>query len=690
MSAGATGANSVPNTASSTTEEKEAQNVSIQIEDEQGVNQDDEAGGGSQNGGQKENNDDGESASSAAEDDGAMVYEVVGKVPALTLEWNDIVLKVPVGEEKKQPCKPAPETKYKTILNSISGKARPGELVAILGASGAGKTSLLNLISRRSPQTSGEVLINGKPATKSFPRIAAYVQQEDLFLPSLTVKEHLRFQVALRLGDSVDDEEKENRVQSLISALGLRKVENSIIGSAKSKRGISGGEKKRLALASEIITNPSLLFADEPTSGLDSYMAESIIKMLKNLAHAGRTVVTTIHQPSSEVFHLFDKLVLMREGEIVFFGDKDDATQYFAQIDPYLECPTYTNPADFFIKALSVNSPKHSKYELIEGLGRRWKESDLNKKLLTHDDTFAKSAMKLLEDEESIVESKYAVNRWKQFKLLTSRALLDTSRNPILTYARAMQTIILALIAGAIFYQLGFDQSSIQGRNGAIFFIIINQSFSGIFGVLQTFPLERPIFLREHANGTYSVSSYYFAKLISDLPFQVLFPTIFCSLVFWMMELGTEFWRFAAFTGVVVLTANTAMSLGYFLSAAVPSVDVALALGPVALLPMLLTGGLLINTEAIPDWLVWVEAVSFIQYGYQSAGEIIWDGLSLSCHDVEPGEPCRETGRKVLDQFFPEADLVTDLIPLAALLVGLRILTYLALRLKAAQNKRQL
>lgn len=102
--------------------------------------------------------------------------------------------------------------------------------------SGAGKTSMLNVISRRAPQTSGEVLVNGKPASKNFPRIAAYVQQEDLFLASLTVKEHLRFQVALRLGDSVEDEEKENRVQNLITCLGLRKVENSIIGSSKSKR----------------------------------------------------------------------------------------------------------------------------------------------------------------------------------------------------------------------------------------------------------------------------------------------------------------------------------------------------------------------------------------------------------------------------------------------------------------------
>ena len=193
-----------------------------------------------------------------------------------------------------------------------------------------------------------------------------------------------------------------------------------------------------------------------------------------------------------------------------------------------------------------------------------------------------------------------------------------------------MQTIVLALIARAIFWRLGFDQSSIQGRNGGIFFIVVNQSFSGVFGVLQSFPVEKPIFLREHASGNYAVSSYYFAKMFSDFPFQVLFPVLFCIIAFWMMQLHDEFWRFAAFTGVVVLTSNAAMSMGYAVSAIVPSVGIALALGPVILLPMLLTGkvkslkilfsqskilslsfstagGFFINTEQIPSWLTWLE-----------------------------------------------------------------------------------
>lgn len=297
--------------------------------------------------------------------------------------------------------------------------------------------------------------------------------------------------------------------------------------------------------------------------------------------------------------------MLIREGEIVYFGPKDDAVTYFGAIDSSLQCPRYTNPADFFLRSLSVFDPQHPSYDLVSKLGQTWKECEMSKKLLEPDSNGngnivveddengtqpASDAMAVSEDGDDDMTSRYPISKLKQFQVLVSRAIIDTSRNPYLTYARAMQTVILALVAGAIFWRLGFDQSSIQGRNGAIFFIIVNQSFSGVFGVLQSFPLEKPIFLREHASGNYAVSSYYFAKMVSDLPFQVFFPVLFCVIAFWMMQLHDDFWRFAAITGIVVLTANAAMSMGYAVSAAVSSVGVALALGPTILLPMLLTG----------------------------------------------------------------------------------------------------
>eukprot|EP01138_Halocafeteria_seosinensis_P009589 gb/GECG01009799.1/.p1 GENE.gb/GECG01009799.1/~~gb/GECG01009799.1/.p1 ORF type:complete len:671 (+),score=86.86 gb/GECG01009799.1/:1-2013(+) len=609
--------------------------------------------------------------------------DAIATVPPAALEWKSVSFSVP---RKTNNPSEGNEPEPLRILNNVSGMARPGELVAILGSSGAGKTTMLNVVSGRVRPTEGELLVNGTPVSQNFNNIAAYVQQEDLFLSSLTVKEHLSYQASLRLGRSVSEKEKSDRVDSLISALGLKKCQHSLIGSPTEKRGISGGERKRLALASEIITNPSILFADEPTSGLDSHMAESVVGILQKLARSGRTVIATIHQPSSAVYHLFDKLVLMREGEIVFFGPKDDAVNYFAQIDKSLECPTYTNPADFFIRTLATDSSADPQYNVVSHLGEIWRKSDTNEALMNSQRHAAlpKDALVVSQEDDVHNVRKYAVGRVEQTKLLLSRSFKDSSRNPVLTYARLFQTIILGLLSGAIFFRLGYDQESIRGRNGATFFIMINQAMLGLFGVLQTFPLEKPIFLREHSASSYSVLSYYIAKMVADVPFQVAFPFLFSCITFWMMELGNEFATFAAFTGIVVLTTNAAMSLGYLISASVPNVSVGLAVGPVVMLPLLLTGGFFTTAAAIPDWLIWIEAVSFFKYGYEAAGSLLWDGVSLSCEENRP--QCLSTGEDVLEQSFEEIGMATNVVVLISMIIGFRLLTYLALRHLAYKN----
>lgn len=166
-------------------------------------------------------------------------------------------------------------------------------------------------------------------------------------------------------------------MEDLISALGLQKVASSAIGgTAQGKaRGISGGERKRLAFASEVLTNPSVLFADEPTSGLDSFMAESVVDMMKDLAHGGRTIVATIHQPASDVYAKFDRLLLVCDGVIVYYGDREEAVDYFASLGH--QCPTFVNPADYFIRVRLLQrlplSPCHPPAHIC--LRRRYRSS---------------------------------------------------------------------------------------------------------------------------------------------------------------------------------------------------------------------------------------------------------------------------------------------------------------------------
>ncbi|GAU97166.1 hypothetical protein RvY_08512-2 [Ramazzottius varieornatus] len=243
----------------------------------------------------------------------------------ITLSWYGINVWLPPPPAKL--CgliKPPPEQRVrKQIVNNVNGIVRPGELLAIMGASGAGKTTLLNVLNGRNRgalKIEGSICINNRKVGKAITSISAYVQQVDLFIGTLTVREHLIFQSQLRMDKHMSSADRMRRVEEVIGELGLIKCQNTMIGIPGRIKGISGGEMKRLAFASEVLTNPPLMFCDEPTSGLDAFMAQNVITVLREMAAKGKTVVVTIHQPSSEVFAMFDRLLLMSEGRVAYLG----------------------------------------------------------------------------------------------------------------------------------------------------------------------------------------------------------------------------------------------------------------------------------------------------------------------------------------------------------------------------------
>uniref|UniRef100_A0A915Q3R9 ABC transporter domain-containing protein n=1 Tax=Setaria digitata TaxID=48799 RepID=A0A915Q3R9_9BILA len=217
----------------------------------------------------------------------------------------------------------AKQTK-RLLLQNVTGIAEPGQLIALMGASGAGKTTLLNALLQRNVKglkISGVVKINGHVVGRKITKVSAYIQQQNLFVNSLTVYEHLILQAALRLPASFTKREKETRVKQVIHDLELEHCVSSRIGLCGLKSGITSGEAKRLAFATEILTNPSLLFADEPTTGIDSFMAYHIVKVLERMASEnGKTIICTIHQPASDTFEMFDRVVFLANGRIAFLG----------------------------------------------------------------------------------------------------------------------------------------------------------------------------------------------------------------------------------------------------------------------------------------------------------------------------------------------------------------------------------
>ena len=178
--------------------------------------------------------------------------------------------------------------------------------------------------------SSGTRYANGiKVNMNSLTSVSGYVQQDDLFIGTLTVKETLQFQALVRMDSHIPKRKRLERVDDVINELGLNKCADQLIGIPGRMKGISGGELKRLAFACEVLTNPPLLFCDEPTSGLDSYMAQNVVTVLKALAQQGKTIVCTIHQPSSQVFALFDRILLMAEGRLAFLGDISRCKEFF-------------------------------------------------------------------------------------------------------------------------------------------------------------------------------------------------------------------------------------------------------------------------------------------------------------------------------------------------------------------------
>lgn len=293
---------------------------------------------------------------------------------------------------------PKPST---PILHGISAHVKPGEFLGILGPSGSGKTTLLNLIAARSthPPQSGQILFNHRPRSARTKRKIGYVMQDDVFFSKLTVRETLHFTAQVRLPQSFSAEAREHRINELLASLRLTNCQHVRVGDQQFDKGISGGERKRLNVANELLHQPALLLADECTSGLDAASAHTVISLLrKRCLEEGQTVITTIHQPSSQIFAQFTKVLLLAEGHAVYYGTPENILNYIQSL--HLPCPTlHTNPADhvlhlvtrhlqsefqsdqFFSTALNASDQQlegddNNSLDFVDRLIQGWKSSE--------------------------------------------------------------------------------------------------------------------------------------------------------------------------------------------------------------------------------------------------------------------------------------------------------------------------
>lgn len=426
-----------------------------------------------------------------------------------------------------------------------------------------------------------------------------------------------------------------------------------------------------------------LIFSiDEPTTGLDAKTALNVMTTIEKLAKSGRAIVLTIHQPRSDIFQMFDKLLLLARGRTAYFGSAAQATNYFAGMGHI--CSAEYNPADFLIDLVAELS-------VMEPEGKKKKQNEKIESILNHyneERTIREVAPRL--NTESITDlSEISVYQsfWiVQTVVLFVRAIVNMLRDGILTGSRIGQSIVMALLVGLIYLRTQYFQSNVQDRIGVLFFIVVVQVMGSIFAAVSTFPTELAVFLRERGSKTYRVSSYFVGKTLADVPHQVIFPTIFGVIAYWMIGLNPGADRFFIFLLTNVVISVTAQSFGLLLSALIPSAEAAMGLSQLLTTVMMVFGGFYMNVVSIPVYFVWIYWISFFHFGFEALVLNEFAGASFSCRDSEfiNGTVCPiQSGQQVIANLNMTSVLSNVWINLAFLCAGIvfcRIGTYLALR----------
>lgn len=535
-------------------------------------------------------------------------------MPAVALVWKDVTVMARGGK--------------KILLNAVSGQIEAG-FCAIMGPSGSGKTTLLNTLAcrlDRDTSATGELRLNGLTySNKELKCIGGYVMQDDILNTTLTVQETLDFTAELRLPSHMIKPERDVEVDRVILAMGLSHCRQTLIGNPLLK-GISGGERKRVCIAMELLMRPQLLFLDEPTSGLDSVSALSICQTLREMGAAGTcTIVCTIHQPMAKIFSLFQQLLLLKKGSIVYQGPAAKAVDHFAKLG--YECPQFENPADHL---MHVITPAFG--ESVMDLAA------MEAKFLA---AYKAPAIDLHQGADRPLYMVREVIPWShQFAVLFRRTVKEQMRKKNMLYVSIVQTICMAVLVGCTWLQIGITPASLAKRAPSLFFCTINQGMFGALMVINSFPAERTLSLRERAAGSYYVSAYFLAKTLAETIFQTIVPVLFSSVVYFLIGYQPLPGKFFIFLAFMCLCNAAAVSLATAVSAIFRTTDMAVTILPMVLEVSRLFGGFFVSPSAMPIYFKWLQALSYCDYTYVAISLNELGGLNLSPCTVGPDQTC--------------------------------------------------
>ncbi|MEW5318451.1 MAG: hypothetical protein WDW38_009672 [Sanguina aurantia] len=562
-----------------------------------------------------------------------------GEAPRMQIVFRDLVYKVQVKEKGKKGLV------TREILRGLNGVIQPSRATAVMGASGAGKTTLLNILAGHvggAASVTGSISVNGETITPERMRlISGFVHQEDVILETMT---HCS-----------------------------RKARNTMTCSAH----VTGGEKRRLSLGMEMITNPSILYLDEPTSGLDTYTSYKVAKILSSVSHRHhRTVVCTIHQPSSDIFHEFDDLIVLAEGQILYQGLAEKMVEYFGSIG-YV-CPHYTNPADYLFMDILNTSTKGndaafdfmtraSAQDLValeshKASVKLAEEGRMSELVASwHKSAAGKDIARMMADPNMLITtgiSSQALQQqasiFLQFYLLALRSSKNMWRNSLILKAKLAQTVFLSVIVALIFLHIKPDLAGVQDREGSLFFIVVSGIFSSLTGTLTVFGAEKVVFSREYGSRMYSLFAFFSSRWLVELPTHIILPIVSSCIMYWII--GYQ---------------NTTIKFWWFALTAVM---------PMVMMPLMIFSGFFVNMDSLHPYFHWIPYISPMRYGFIVLAQNEFSGLVINC---SPEQKCAPgySGESVISLlgFDSVGGIEQNLGILFAMMCGLIFLAYIAL-----------
>ncbi|XP_063360478.1 ATP-binding cassette sub-family G member 1-like isoform X5 [Cydia amplana] len=488
------------------------------------------------------------------------------------------------------------------ILRGACGALRPGRLTFILGPSGAGKTTLLKILAKRK-KAGVEGLLYGTD------RNTVLVAQQASLIDTLTGKETLIFAASLKLPNATP-RERENAIESVSSQLGMEGVLDTKAGQ------MSGGERKRLTIACELLTNPLIMLLDEPTSGLDSVSSMSVARALRDVASNGRIVACVIHQPSSNLFTSADDVILMAEGRTIYAGEIQDIPDTLAKAG--YRCPQYYNMADYLLEIASGEHIGNLSY-----IEQEAKSYTVEMKKIAKNTVLNGNGKVYATEDEALLSASPAqparltAGLWRQLCALLWRCSIGAMRDVHLTQIRLVCHLLVALLLGALYSGAGAAADRIVTNTACLFFFLLFLFFSNAMPTVNTFPAEATVILQEHLNKWYSLTAYCMSKIIIDLPVQLLCATLFLFPAWYLTSQPMEYHRLGLAWAICVLITILAQTFGLVVGTAC-DVKLGMFVVPAANIPMLMFSEFFIPYHEMPPYLQPFANISYFRYAFDA------------------------------------------------------------------------